>query len=144
MSTAKYMMLSMAASVVGALATFLIYRWRARVDLDKKGEDLSLDLKAKKIGNEIDAQAVPIKLLTLELGKREAELTLIREQDRKERAQYVETLTAMKKALDEIVTDLRAHRDEERERSASLHRRLDGVDDRLLVIETRLELKDKS
>ena len=121
-----------------ALVNFMIRKWNARVDVQTRADTTRIDLDARKEGMELQAAAVPLQLLKDELIKREAELHDLREQDRAERTQYVETLTAMRKALEEIVTDLRSHRAEESDRSGDFHRRLDDVDDRLLVIETQL------
>lgn len=95
---------------------------------------------------EREADVDPAVLLKAELAraeslvsKREAELEKLREADAKERAAYIEALTEIKNAMTEIASDLKAHREEERERTAKVHERLSGMDTRLTVIETRLE-----
>lgn len=97
----------------------LIYRWRLRV--------------------EQDVRADPIQLLQQQLAKREAELMEIRSQDRRERDEYLKTLTKIGGAMDEVAADLRALREEERLGRAKVYDRLETVDTRLTVIETRLE-----
>jgi chromosome segregation ATPase len=118
------------AGALGSMVTLWVQKRRTRIELDAKKETL-----------QIDEQGVPIKMLQDELGKRERELADLRAQDKAEREQYIETLTAMKGALQEIAADLKASREEQRQNATQMHQRLDVMDDRMLVIETRLGVK---
>lgn len=144
MSPLKYIVVSALTAAGSALVTFLIYRWRMRVDLDAKKETAEIDLNAKKEAGEIAAQNIPLQLLREELAKRERELADLREQDRRERGLHAETMTAVKKAIEEIATDIRGQREEGRAHAARVHQRIDVLDDRLLVIETKLDVKKRN
>lgn len=132
-----YYVFGMVPVIGGPILGYLTYKWKVRVDLNARAEGLDIDAKKQALTN----QDIPIQLLKDELAKREQELAAMREQDRVERIQHAETMTAVRNALEEIVTDLRSHREEEKQRSANFHERLDTVDDRLLVIETQLGVK---
>jgi hypothetical protein len=118
------------ASSIPPLLAVLFFKWRTRVELD-----------AKREGGQIDAQNVPIQLLKEELARSRAELAEARALDREERKQHAEDMTAVRKAIEEIATDIRGQREEARQHAANVHKRIDILDDRLLVIETRLEGK---
>jgi hypothetical protein len=121
--------------ILGGLLTTVAGAWaykkRAGVDMEVKKESATLNL-----------QSEPLKIALHQLEVRESELTILRQQDQNERRQYIETLGAMKRALEEIATDVRAHREEERERSAKLYEQFKGLGDRLLVIETQLKVEN--
>ena len=123
---------------VGGFGGVLAYWLRSRVDYRTKEEDLIL--KAKNAV--LEAQAVPLALLRGELEKREHELTELRTADRQDRDQYRALMSEFKNAVVEISADLKALREEERTGRAKLYERVDQVDDRLLVIETRLEKRN--
>lgn len=117
----------------GGLAGVGILYLRKRVELNADKERVEL-------------QADPLVLLKEEIARsdartaaREKELSELRSADRQERDEYLKTLTSIGKAMDEMAADLKALREEERTGRAKVHERLDGMDDRLLVIETRLE-----
>lgn len=137
-----YLITTVLAPLVGVLA----YKLRARVDADAQKARNEADLQAQSDGivvraraAALEAQQVPIALLKEELAKRERELAELRTQDREDRGQFIEALTAIKKTMEEIAFDLRSHRDEEQARASDFHKRLDGMDDRMLVIETKLQ-----
>lgn len=126
----KYALLGLLGSSGGLLTTYAgvwAYKRRAQVDVDSRKQSAA-----------IEAQVSPIQLYQGEVATIRAELAEERKQCRDERAASLKTLIAMQAALEAIAKDLSAHRDEERTRAGSLHDRLDGMDDRLLVIETQL------
>lgn len=134
----NYQLAGALSTAVVALIGLFVYKRRAGVDIDKKREDVKIDLDAKVQAKLLESQAAAVRLLEVELGKRERELHELREQDRAEREQYIKTLLAIKTAIEVIASDLSAHRTEEKDRSGALHGRLDKMSERLLIIETRL------
>jgi hypothetical protein len=122
-----YMIGSAILGLLSSAAGVLIYRWRTRVDLDANME--------RRVG---DAQAIPLQLLRDELCKRETELSQVRAQDQRERDEYVKTLTAISGAMSQIAEDLKALRQEEREGRGKVYERMEVMDKRLLVIETKM------
>lgn len=124
----------MLASIVGTLVTSGVgiwaYKRRAQVDIE-----------TRKKTSEIDAQAAPAAVYKTQLDKRDAELAEERKQSKEERAKSLETLGAIRIAMETLVKDLAAHREEERSRSNGVHERLDQFGDRLLIIETQLGTK---
>ena len=118
---------------VGGLGGVFAYWLRSRVDRAARQDNAVMD-----------AQTEPVKILKDELAKREKELNELREADQKERVQYIATLGSIQKSMEAMATDLHALREEERVGRAKLYERVDQVDDRLLVIETRLEKRNGS
>lgn len=98
-----------------------------------------IDLETRIEAKAVDAPQVTIGLLTDQVAKREKELADLRSLDRVERDQYLKTLIAIERTMDEIATDLKSLREEERAGRAGLHQQIDGLDKRLIKIETRLE-----
>lgn len=125
-------------AVGSPILTGALYWWRSRVDHTAREE--AVVTKAREAA--LEAQSVPIGILKGELAKREAELGEVRAQDHEERSQFIAALTAIKGSMEEMAKDLRAFREEERAGRAKLYERVDQVDDRLLVIETRLEKRN--
>lgn len=145
MNAAHYVVLSAVGSAVTTLVGVWAYRRRAKTDVETRREAAEVDanareeqllLKAREAAQE--ALKEPLRILEKELAKREAELAGIRAKDDMERAKYLETLGAMKNALEAISKDLREHRDEEKVRTGSLHTQLGVLDRRMLVLETRM------
>lgn len=145
MNAAHYVVLSAIGSAVTTLVGVWAYRRRAMTDVEARRDSAELDadareeqllLKAREAAQE--ALKEPLRILEKELAKREAELAAIRAKDDMERAKYLETLGAMRNALEAIAKDLREHRDEEKVRTGSLHTQLGVLDRRMLVLETRM------
>jgi len=111
-----------------------IAKRQSRINLDAQSEQITI--RAKEAA--LEAQKIPTALLQGELTKRENELAELRSQDREERSQYLTTLTKFGNTMDEMATDLRSLREEERARASKVYGRVDEVDNRLLVIETKL------
>lgn len=111
------------------------------IGLYVKRRGAAIDVEARKETGVIDAQMLPVQLLKDELALTRKELVELRTQDKAEREQYIETLTAMKGALEQIAADLKASREDARSNASHVHQRLDVMDDRLLVIETQLAVK---
>jgi len=124
----------LASGILIPVVGVLVFAWRMRIEL--QAARARVGIRADE--NAVDALARPIAILEAELRKRETELLEMRREDKAERDQYVKTLAAMQTALEAIAKDLSSLRTEDRERAHTLHQRLDGMDDRLLVIETRL------
>lgn len=148
--TTKYMIVSALCAAGGAYVTFLIYRWRARVDLDKKREEARIDLDTKKESVELQNVNLPVQILRDELEKKEEELATIRAEDKAERIaaqaermENLKTLNAMQGALETIATELKASREDGRQHASNVHKRIDTLDDRLLVIETELAIRKR-
>lgn len=134
----NYQVAGAVSTVIVALIGLYVYKRRAGVDIDKKREDTKIDLDAKVQAKLLEAQTGAVRLLEIQLTKRENELKELREQDREEREQYIKTLQAIKTAIEVIASDLSAHRTEEKDRSGALHGRLEKMSNRLIVIETHL------
>lgn len=132
-----YLIGMLVTSIIAPLLGVWIYKRRIGVDMQAKEEDIIL--RARQAA--LEAQQAPMAILKEVLAKRENELALVRAEDRTERGQFIETLTAIKSTMQEIAIDLKSHREEESTRSGAFHKRLDIVDDRLLVMETRLQAK---
>jgi len=139
----NYQLAGALSTVVVALIGLYVYKRRAGVDIDKKREDAKIDLDAKVQTKFLESQTAAVRLLEAELGKRERELHDLREQDRAEREQYIETLQAIKTAIEVIAKDLSAHRVEEKDRAGAVHGRLEEMSKRLLIIETRLGMDNQ-
>lgn len=132
-----YQLFALVSLIGGPLVGLYVRRRGARIDLDARSEGISIDAKKQAL----DAMAVPLQLLKDELAKREMELAELREQDRQERKQHSETLTAIKVSLEAVVKNLEASREDAKHNAAHVHERLDVLDNRMLVIETRLAAK---
>ena len=143
MTAYLYPFLGVATPIVAGF----VYWWRVRVDAKAKAE--AVDLGERQ--SVLDAQAAPIHILKDFIIKREGELLEmrkydreLREQDRAERAQYVEILSAMREAIKEMGADIRAHREEERQRSDRAHEEIGVLGGRLIAIEAHIGLRRAS
>ncbi len=127
--TTRYVLLT---SVLVPLIGVGIYKLRARVEWGAKK-----DLQDLAVAN------LPVQLLKEELARSRTELAEVRAMDREERKQHAEDMTAVRRAIEEIATDIRGQREEGRAHAARVHQRIDVLDDRLLVIETQLDVKKR-
>lgn len=125
----KYLLVTgIAVPLVGVVIFYL----RSRVELNAKKE-------AQDMTNTNTAANLPVQLLKEELARERAQNDALRDLDRNERKQHAEDMTAVRRAIEEIATDIRGQREEGRQHAARVHQRIDVLDDRLLVIETKLQ-----
>ncbi len=144
MNPMKYLIATGLTTAGGSIVAFLIYRARASVDLKTKEDSARIDMYSRRDDLELKAQAVPVQMLKEELAISRAELAEVRAQDREERKQHSDDMTAIRRAIEEIATDIRGQREEGRAHAARVHQRIDILDDRLLVIETNLDIKKRT
>lgn len=113
--------------IVAPLVAILGYWARSRVDSIRQKETI----QAKE-------QEVPLELLKSSLAKRDVEIMESRQQlytfihnhlehDRVERDKLIEVLTEVKETMKTISGDLIQHRTEERERTVTVHERLNDM-----------------
>lgn len=136
MNPLKYIL---ATSVLIPAVGILLTKWRARVELDSKKEAQGLV-----------TENLPVLLLKEELARTRAELAEVRADDREERKRHAQDMTAIgenmiavRRAIEEIAADFRGQREEARGHAARVHQRIDTLDNRLLVIETQLDVKKR-
>lgn len=127
----KYLLIT---GIAVPLAGVVVFYLRSRVELNAKKE-------AQDLTNTNTAANMPVLLLKDELALARKELAEVRAMDREERKQHAQDMTAVRRAIEEIATDIRGQREEGRAHAARVHQRIDVLDDRLLVIETKLQGK---
>jgi len=129
LSNYGYQVFGILSTVVAAVVSAWAYSRRSRTDLD-----------ARRDGQTLDAQAVPIAMLKEELLRTREELTEARALDRQERVQHAEDMTAVRKAIEEIALDIRGQREEARQHAANVHKRLDVIDKDMIRVKERLRI----
>lgn len=107
--------LALITTVLAPVVGYLVFKFRARVEVEKRQDEAPLDL---------------LKQAQQEIAQSRTQLYTFMnnhlEHDRMEREKLIEVLTEQKEAMKSISQDLIEHRQEERERTASFHERFNG------------------
>lgn len=140
MTGTGYAVTSAVSSIVTGLFGVLVYKWRARVDMESREEGFDIETKRQAL----TAQNIPLKLLEEQLNKRETELQQIRSDDKKERDAYLDTLGGIRSTMEKISSTLDRQAQTQSDHAHRVESRLDDVDNRLLVMETVMGVKAAS
>lgn len=116
--------LALISGIAVPIVGYLVYRWKARVDVEKRQDEAPLEL-LKQAQQEINTSRT--QLYTF--------MNNHLEHDRQEREKLIEVLTEQKETMKAISQDLIQHRAEERERTGSFHERLNEIDKGIARIE---------